>query len=129
MLDVDLGAIQEKEPLAVGGPYTLGFRKLEVRRNKANDGDVIYAEVTVDGHPTDSFIHYWSLKSGGLQARTATISVKKFFETIDRPDLASGHLTDATIEELSKMNFVGTVKHETWNEEIRVKLDTVLGSA
>ena len=128
MIDVNLGAVQEKEPLAAGGPYTLGFRKLEFQRNKANDADQIYAEIVVDGHPTDSFIQRWSMKPGALTARSSAISIKKFFEALGRDDLATGHLTDATLVEMRDFRFVATIKHELWNDDIQLRLDTVLES-
>ena len=129
MIDVDLGAVQERELLAAGGPYNLAFRKVEVRRNKANDGDTIYAEIIVEGHPNESFINYWSLKPGALNSRSASISVKKFFEAIERTDLSTGHLTDEVIMEMRDFRFVGLLKHGSWNGEPRIELETVLEAA
>ncbi len=131
-IDIDLGNVEETQPLATGGPYTLGYRKVEFTRNKANDGDMFYCEIFVVGGK-DSFIHYWSLKPGALSARSSGISIRKFFEVMGRPDLSNLHITDETIgdllTEIRAMTFVGTVKHEVWNGDTQVKLDTVLEAA
>ena len=131
-IDIDLGNVEETLPLAAGGPYTLAYRKVEFGRNKANDADLIYTEITVVGGK-DSFIHRWSLKPGALSAKASGISLKKFFEVMGRPDLANLHITDDTIggllEEMRQMTFVGTVKHELWNGDTQVKLDSVLEAA
>ena len=131
-IDIDLGNVEEVQPLAAGGPYNLAYRKVEFTRNKANDGDLFYCEIVVVGGK-DSFIHRWSLKPGALSARSSGISIKKFFEVMGRPDLANLHITDETIgdmlNEIRQMTFVATVKHEIWNGDTQVKLDTVLEAA
>jgi hypothetical protein len=133
MIDVNLGAVTETQPLTVPGPYTLGFRKVELRRNKADDGDLIYTEVLVDGHPADSFIHRFSLKPGALTSRQSSISLKKFFEVLDRDDLANTHITEANIDdviaEIAALRFSAMIKHEMWNGEPQVRLDSVLEAA
>lgn len=129
-IDINMSNIEEKPPLAAPGPYTLSFRKAELRRNKANDGDLIYTEVVVDEQPGESFIQNWSFKSGALTSKSNSISLKKFLETVGRPDLANLHITDATIPELvagmREIRFFSTVKHEIYQGEVKVRLDTVL---
>ena len=129
-IDVNMGAIEEKPPLAAPGPYVLNHRKVEIRRNKNDDADLIYTELVVEGQPDESFIQYWSFKSGALTSRSNAISLKKFLETIGRPDLANMHFTDSNVAELiqaiRELRFSATVKHEPYQGEVRIKLDTVL---
>ena len=131
-IDIDLGNVEEAPILPAGGPYNLAYRKVELTRNKADDGDMFYCEIIVVGG-TDSFIHYWSLKPGAVTAKSSAISIRKFFEVMGRPDLANLHITDDTIGdllvELRQMTFVGTVKHELWNGDTQVKLESVLEAA
>jgi len=131
-INIDMGNIEEVQPLAAGGPYTLAYRKVEMGRNQADDADLIYTEIVVVGGK-DSFIQKWSLKPGALSSRSSGISLKKFFEVVGRPDLANLHITDETVGELlnemRQITFVATVKHETWQGDTRAKIDTVLEAA
>ena len=125
-----MGAIEEKPPLAAPGPYTLSHRKVELRRNKADDADLIYTELVVEGQPDESFIQRWSFKSGALTSKSSAISLKKFLEAVDRDDLANMHITTDNVAELiqglRETRFSATVKHELYNGEVQIRLDTVL---
>ena len=129
-IDVNMGAIEEKPPLAAPGPYNLSHRKVELRRNKNDDGDLIYTELVVEGQPSESFIQRWSFKSGALTSKSNAISLKKFLETVGRDDLANMHITSDTMAELvqgiRETKFSATVKHELYLGEVQVRLDTVL---
>lgn len=129
-IDVNMSGIEEKPPLATPGPYVLSHRKVELRRNKADDADLIYTELVVDGQPDESFIQRWSFKTGALTARSNAISLKQFLETVGRNDLANMHITPDTVAELiqgiREIKFSATVKHELYNGEVQIRLDTVL---
>lgn len=129
-IDVNMGAIEEKPPLATPGPYNLSHRKVEVRRNKNDDADLIYTELVVEGQPGESFIQRWSFKSGALTSRSNAISLKKFLETVGLDDLANMHITSENVAELvtglRTLRFSATVKAEVYQGTPQIKLDTVL---
>ena len=125
LVHVDLSQIQEKEVLAAPGPYTFLIRKAEVRDNKEGDGQLVYAELIPQESPEDVVFQRWSLKVGALRSRSPSMSLRKFLEVMEI-GVPEGPFNPNIIQ---GARFSATVKHETWNDDVQIRLDRVLGPA
>lgn len=120
-INMDLREVREKQPLTPG-VYTFTVRKSGLEPTKAQDGNNVVMELVPQESPSDIVFHRYSLKPGALQANDSSISLKRFLDTVNIPYDANFD-TDA----LFGISFRGTVKHEIWNGQTRVRLESVLG--
>jgi len=139
-IDIDLGQVQEKEPLRVAS-YTFSFKDAPtVEPTKAGDGFNVVADLVPEGYPNDGFRHWFSLKPGALSSTSTTISIRKFLATVGYPNArlqgeASQPVrviaSDGSEVLLKYLRFRASVRHEKreGTDQPNVRLDKVEGAA
>ena len=139
-IDIDLGQVQEKEPLHVAS-YVLTFKEApKIEATKAGDGYNVVADLVPEGFPDSSFRHWFSLKPGALSSPTPSVSIRKFLEVLGYPQAKlTGDVgqpvrvvtRDGSEVLLKYLRFRATIKHEKREGQDRpnIRLDKVEGVA
>ena len=126
-IDIDLGQVQEKEPLRVA-EYIFSVKDTPlVQATKDGHGEVLVIDFVPEGFPEEGFRHWFSLTRDGVESKSLrnpspTSSLKKFLAVLGYPNVRiQGEVgqplrvtTDADGSEvlLKYLRFRGTIKHE-----------------
>lgn len=120
-IGMDLREIREKAPLTPG-VYTFTVRKAGLEPTKNQDSNNVVLELVPQESPTDIVFHRYNLKPGILQSSDTDKSFRKFLDVLNIP-----YAADFDTDVLFGQSFRGTVSHELYNGQTRVRLGSVLG--